>query len=207
MKNKKKKKTAEKNKNSTHNSSKFTKNTDFVNRKQQKKIKILKIIPIIPTSIAIIQRQPFTTAIMLTITSIIVAINISTNNSNPWMIALLILTYTRGIIIILIYLSSLTTRFFLKTKTRWLTLIILLIIIPTEKKQQTIQITTETFNSIVPNILGIVILLALFVLSSIAFQPQKTIQITLYEKKHNKNKPNNQNCNKFPSRFTNTKKN
>lgn len=140
--------------------------------------------------LAITQRQPFTTSILLTITSIIIAINISINNSNPWIIALLILTYSRGIIIIIIYLSSLTTRFFLKPKIKWIVLLSIIIIIPIEKKTQTIRITNETFNSTTPNILGIIILLALFVLSSMAFQPQKTIQLTYYEEKIN-NKPNN----------------
>lgn len=54
--------------------------------------------------------------------------------------------------------------------------------IPEKKIQLRFRIK-ETFNSITPNILGILILIAMFILSTLAFQPQKTIQIMLYDKK------------------------
>ena len=151
-------------------------------------MKLIKIIPIITATIAITQRQPFLAAIILTTTTVFVAVNITIQLINPWILALLILTYARGMLIIIIYLSSLTTNFYLKPKIKWMILIITIIIIPNTKKE-TIQFNiNETFNRIVPNMLGLVILIALFILSSLAFQPQKTIQITIYDKKNHKTK-------------------
>jgi hypothetical protein len=46
-------------------------------------MKLLKITPIITAAIAITQRQPFLAAILLTTTTVLVAVNISIQLINP----------------------------------------------------------------------------------------------------------------------------
>ena len=94
-------------------------------------------------------------------------------------------------LIIIIYLSSLTTNFYIKPKIKWIELITLAIFMTNTKKSRMQHNINETFNTTIPNFLGLVILLALFILSSLAYQPQKTIQITNYDKKNHKSESPN----------------
>jgi hypothetical protein len=91
----------------------------------------------------------------------------------------------------MIYVSSLIPTFYLKPNIKIITLIIITaFVMKTGKRKESYGIK-EIYNNTFVNAIGIIILLALFTLSALAFEPQKPIQNCNYENKNKKKQPNN----------------
>jgi len=103
--------------------------------------------------------------------------------------AILILTYSRGIMIMMIYVSSLIPTFYLKPNLRPIFLIFLGFFSIKSGNRNEISRIKEVYNNTFVNLIGILILLALFTLSTLAFEPQKPMQSTNYENKIKKTQP------------------
>jgi len=86
----------------------------------------------------------------------------------------------------MIYVSSLIPTFYLKPNIK-VALIILItaFTMKAEKRKESYRIK-EVYNNTFVNLIGVIILLALFTLSSLAFEPQKPIQNFNYENKAKK---------------------
>jgi len=139
--------------------------------------------PVLSACLASTQRQPFVVSVLLIITSILMALSLNYHLGMVWIPAIIILTYSSGMIIIIMYVSSLIPTFYLKPNMKPILLVVTSLFAMKSNKVREIHRLKEAYNNTFVNLIGVVILLALFTLSILAFEPQKPMQNSNYENK------------------------
>jgi hypothetical protein len=143
-------------------------------------------------------------AAILLVISIILSPILYKELAHPWISYVLILTFSRGIITLFIYASSLMPTEWTKNKKNSLAVVAAAVIIITITKEQSttkINLSIKTFSSRVMIIAAASFLIFFMcTISTISSNPMKPILSNYYEETRTKGPPNPENRKQVPSR-------